>query len=112
MKKISALSVSLALLFNASAFAAGAELPAPIAALEKQGFELKGNLKHRATCQAYAMQYQGQGTIVYLTPDKQHAIMGNMVDAGGKTSATRKLRSLSMRRWPKPCGKTLRNTAG
>ncbi|NIG77676.1 thiol:disulfide interchange protein DsbG [Cedecea neteri] len=84
MKKTSALSVSLALLFNASAFAADAKLPEPIAALEKQGFELKGEFKAPGDLQGYAMQYQGQGTTVYLTPDKQHAIMGNLVDAEGK----------------------------
>ncbi|SQC92286.1 Thiol:disulfide interchange protein DsbG precursor [Cedecea neteri] len=76
MKKISALSVSLALLLNAPAFAADAKLPAPIEALEKQGFELKGEFKAPGDLQGYAMQYQGQGTTVYLTPDKQHAIMG------------------------------------
>lgn len=84
MKKISAVSASLALLFNATAFAAGGKLPAPIEALEKQGFEIKGEFKAPGELQGYAMQYQGQGTTVYLTPDKQHAIMGNLVDAAGK----------------------------
>lgn len=84
MKKISAVSVSLALLFNATAFAADGKLPAPIEALEKQGFEIKGEFKAPGELQGYAMQYQGQGTTVYLTPDKQHAIMGNLVDAAGK----------------------------
>lgn len=84
MKKISAVSVSLALLFNATAFAADGKLPAPIEALEKQGFEIKGEFKAPGDLQGYAMQYQGQGTTVYLTPDKQHAIMGNLVDAAGK----------------------------
>lgn len=84
MKKISAVSVSLALLFNATAFAADGKLPAPIEALEKQGFEIKGEFKAPGELQGYAMQYQGQGTTVYLTPDKQHAIMGNLVDAEGK----------------------------
>ncbi|VEB97715.1 Thiol:disulfide interchange protein DsbG precursor [Cedecea lapagei] len=84
MKKISAVSVSLALLLNAPAFAADGKLPAPIEALEKQGFEIKGEFKAPGELQGYAMQYQGQGTTVYLTPDKQHAIMGNMVDGEGK----------------------------
>lgn len=73
-----------ALLAAASVTAAESRLPAPIEALQKQGFELKGEFKAPGNLQGYAMQYQGQGTTVYLTPDKQHAIMGNLVDASGR----------------------------
>ncbi len=82
MKRASGLILTFAL--PACVLAAQVPLPAPIAALQKQGFELKGEFKAPGNLQGYAMQYQGQGTTVYLTPDKQHAIMGNMVDAGGK----------------------------
>lgn len=83
MNVTSGWALSLALVAG-HALAADPQLPPPIEALQKQGFELKGEFKAPGDLQGYAMQYQGQGTTVYLTPDKQHAIMGNMVDAGGK----------------------------
>lgn len=77
------LTLTLPLLMPFSTLAASESLPAPIAALEKQGFELKGDFIAPGGLVGYAMQFQGQGTTVYLTPDKQYAIMGNMVDAKG-----------------------------
>lgn len=84
MKSTLSWVLSFALIGSTSALAAEAALPAPVEALQKQGFELKGEFKAPGNLQGYAMQYQGQGTTVYLTPDKQHAIMGNLVDAAGK----------------------------
>ncbi|WP_455428192.1 thiol:disulfide interchange protein DsbG [Dryocola sp. LX212] len=84
MNSASTWLASFTLLASTGVLAAETKLPAPIEALQKQGFELKGEFKAPGDLQGYAMQYQGQGTTVYLTPDKQHAIMGNMVDAGGK----------------------------
>ncbi|SUW63970.1 Thiol:disulfide interchange protein DsbG precursor [Buttiauxella agrestis] len=77
-------TLSLALLFSSSVLAAEVKLPAPIIALQQQGFELKGEFKGPGDLPGYVMQIQGQGTTVFLTPDKQHAIMGNLVDAAGK----------------------------
>ena len=77
-------TLSLALLVSASVLAEEVKLPAPIIALQKQGFELKGEFKGPGDMPGYVMQIQGQGTTVFLTPDKQHAIMGNLVDATGK----------------------------
>lgn len=77
-------TLSLALLVSASVLAEEVKLPAPITALQKQGFELKGEFKGPGDMPGYVMQIQGQGTTVFLTPDKQHAIMGNLVDATGK----------------------------
>ncbi|MCP2004581.1 MULTISPECIES: thiol:disulfide interchange protein DsbG [Buttiauxella] len=77
-------TLSLALLTSTSALATDAKLPAPISALQQQGFELKGEFKGPGDLPGYVMQFQGQGTTVFLTPDKQHAIMGNLVDASGK----------------------------
>ncbi|RPH24770.1 thiol:disulfide interchange protein DsbG [Buttiauxella warmboldiae] len=77
-------ALSLGLLTSAPALAAETHLPAPITALEQQGFELKGEFKGPGDLPGYVMQFQGQGTTVFLTPDKQHAIMGNLVDAAGK----------------------------
>ena len=82
MNKAHPLVLTFSLLVSAGISAA--PLPAPITALEKQGFELKGEFTAPGGLPGYAMQFQGQGTTVYLTPDKQHAIMGNMVDANGR----------------------------
>ena len=84
MKTVPTWIISLALLSSTSVLAAVDKLPAPISALEKQGFELKGEFKGPGDLPGYVMQFQGQGTTVFLTPDKQHAIMGNLVDATGK----------------------------
>lgn len=78
------LMFALNLLLPLSAVAGEKDLPAPVAALVKQGFEIKGEFVAPGGLPGYAMQFQDQGTTVYLTPDKQHAIMGNMVDASGK----------------------------
>lgn len=77
-------TLSLALLTSTSLLAAETKLPAPISALQQQGFELKGEFKGPGDLPGYVMELQGQGTTVFLTPDKQHAIMGNLVDATGK----------------------------
>jgi thiol:disulfide interchange protein DsbG len=84
MKTASIWALTAALFASTCAGAAETELPAPITALQKQGFELKGEFKAPGNLPGYVMQYQGQGTTVFLTPDKQHAIMGNLVDAAGK----------------------------
>lgn len=84
MKVASVWTLSLALFASAPLLAADKTLPAPIDALVKQGFELKGEFKGPDSLAGYVMQFQGQGTTVFLTPDKQHAIMGNLVDASGK----------------------------
>ena len=83
MNKVTHFVLKLSLLAPFSVFATAGSLPAPITALEKQGFELKGEFTAPGGLSGYAMQFQGQGTTVYLTPDKQHAIMGNMVDSQG-----------------------------
>jgi len=77
-------TLSVALCLSSSVLAAEVNLPAPIIALQQQGFELKGEFKGPGDLPGYVMQIQGQGTTVFLTPDKQHAIMGNLVDAAGK----------------------------
>lgn len=84
MKIASTWTLCAALFTSAPLLAAEQKLPAPIEALQKQGFELKGEFKAPGGLPGYVMQYQGQGTTVFLTPDKQHAIMGNLVDASGK----------------------------
>lgn len=101
------LALSLTLWLPFSALAA-APLPAPIAALEKQGFELKGEFSAPGGLQGYAMQFQGQGTTVYLTPDKQHAIMGNMVDAQGRNLSDEQIEKFVYA----PMAKEMWNTLG
>lgn len=77
-------SAFAALIFSLNSYGAEPPLPEPIQALERQGFELKKQFTAPSGLPAYAMAFQGQGTTVYLTPDKQHAIVGNMIDKAGK----------------------------
>lgn len=57
-------------------------LAPPLQVLKDQGFDFKQPFDV-AGLQGYVVEYQGQGTTVFLTPDKQHAIVGNMVDNQG-----------------------------
>ncbi|EDW6066290.1 thiol:disulfide interchange protein DsbG [Salmonella enterica subsp. enterica serovar Oslo] len=58
-------------------------LPAPLAALEKQGLELKGEFTMKPDIKGYVMEYDNQGTTVFPSPDQKHAFVGNLVDNNG-----------------------------
>lgn len=70
-------------LFSMSAQGAVEKLPLPLQALQKQGLEFKGQFDAGPNLHGYVVQYQGQGSTVFLTPDKQHAIVGNLIDSSG-----------------------------
>lgn len=70
-------------LFTMSAQGAAEKLPQPLQALQKQGLEFKGQFDAGPNLHGYVVQYQGQGSTVFLTPDKQHAIVGNLIDSSG-----------------------------
>lgn len=63
--------------------AVSSTLPAPIQALVKKGFELKGQFTQPPAIKGYVMEYQGQGTTVFVMPDKQHTLIGNLMDNMG-----------------------------
>ncbi|EHM2355250.1 thiol:disulfide interchange protein DsbG [Salmonella enterica subsp. enterica serovar Bonariensis] len=75
-------------LLPALALAQNAPLPAPLAALEKQGLELKGEFTLKPDFKGYVMEFDGQGTTVFLTPDQKHAFVGNLVDSDGHNLST------------------------
>ncbi|EGU3668821.1 thiol:disulfide interchange protein DsbG [Salmonella enterica] len=70
------------------AFAENTSLPAPLVALEKQGLELKGEFTLKPDFKGYVMEYDNQGTTVFLSPDKKHAFVGNLVDSEGNNLST------------------------
>ncbi|OWY40974.1 thiol:disulfide interchange protein DsbG [Xenophilus sp. AP218F] len=61
-----------------------AALPAPIAALEQQGYEILGSFPGPAGMTGYAALYLGRPQTLYLTPDGRQAIVGAMTDARGE----------------------------
>ncbi|EBO9668567.1 thiol:disulfide interchange protein DsbG [Salmonella enterica] len=70
------------------ALAETSPLPEPLAALEKQGLELKGEFTIKPDFKGYVMEYDGQGTTVFLSSDKKHAFVGNLVDSDGNNLST------------------------
>ncbi|HAG1882733.1 TPA: thiol:disulfide interchange protein DsbG [Salmonella enterica] len=70
------------------ALAKNTPLPAPLVALEKQGLEPKGEFTLKPDFKGYVMEYDNQGTTVFLSPDKKHAFVGNLVDSEGNNLST------------------------
>ncbi|GAB3461440.1 thiol:disulfide interchange protein DsbG [Azotobacter salinestris] len=60
------------------------ELPAPIKAAEARGAEIVGTFEAPGGLKGYAARYNGQGMALYLTPDGQHVLIGNLLDAQGQ----------------------------
>ncbi|UGA40271.1 thiol:disulfide interchange protein DsbG [Chromobacterium haemolyticum] len=58
--------------------------PAPIQALEAQGYEILGSFPGPSGLTGYASLYLGRPQAVYLTADGQQAIVGNVTDAKGE----------------------------
>lgn len=63
-------------------------LPAPLTALEKQGLQLKGEFTLKPDFKGYVMEYDGQGTTVFLSSDNKYAFVGNLVDSDGNNLST------------------------
>ncbi|MCP1291131.1 thiol:disulfide interchange protein DsbG [Chromobacterium sp. S0633] len=74
----------LALWLSLSAHAAPPQAwPAPIQALEAQGYEVLSSFPGPSGLTGYAALYLGRPQAVYLTPDGRQAIVGNVTDARG-----------------------------
>lgn len=58
-----------------------ADYPAPIEALRERGVEIVDTFTAPSQLQGYAALYQGRPLAIYLTADKQHALIGNLIDA-------------------------------
>lgn len=75
----------LALWLGLNAHAAAPQAwPAPIQALEAQGYEVLSSFPGPAGLTGYAALYLGRPQTLYLTPDGLQAIVGNITDAHGE----------------------------
>ncbi|WP_051229323.1 thiol:disulfide interchange protein DsbG [Paludibacterium yongneupense] len=69
-------------------------LPAPLHAMEKQGFTIVGTFEAAGGLVAWA-GFKGQSAVAfYLTPDGQHVIVGRMLDANGNDASESALKSV------------------
>lgn len=92
MKRLSA--GLLGSLLIASPLMGAEQLPAPIQALESQGVKVLGSFDAPGGLKGYAVRYRGDVLEVYLTPDKQHTIVGTLLSEAGVPAAQRQLEEL------------------
>lgn len=59
------------------------QYPAPIESVIDQGVEIIDTFDAPAGMMGYAAMMRGQPLAIYVTPDKQYAIVGSMIDAQG-----------------------------
>lgn len=59
------------------------ELPAPVKALESQGFDIHGQFSAPGGMRGFGASVQGREMAIYLTPDGKHAIVGTLMDSDG-----------------------------
>lgn len=70
------------------------ELPAAIKKIEAKGAKIVGTFEAPDGLRGYAAQYQNRGMALYLTPDGQHVLLGNLYDADGKDLSAEPLQKL------------------
>jgi len=70
------------------------ELPAAIKKIEAKGAKIVGTFQAPDGLRGYAAQYQNRGMALYLTPDGQHVLLGNLYDADGKDLGAEPLQKL------------------
>ncbi|WP_210643584.1 MULTISPECIES: thiol:disulfide interchange protein DsbG [unclassified Pseudomonas] len=70
------------------------ELPAAIKKIEAKGAKIVGTFEAPDGLRGYAAQYQNRGMALYLTPDGQHVLLGNLYDADGKDLSVEPLQKL------------------
>jgi len=70
------------------------ELPAAIKKIEAKGAKIVGTFEAPNGLRGYAAQYQNRGMTLYLTPDGQHVLLGNLYDADGKDLSAEPLQKL------------------
>ena len=59
------------------------DYPAPIEAMRDKGVEILDTFTAPSGLNGYAALYQGRPLAIYLTADKQHALIGSLLDAEG-----------------------------
>lgn len=70
------------------------ELPAAIKKIEAKGAKIVGTFDAPNGLRGYAAQYQSRGMTLYLTPDGEHVLLGNLYDADGKDLSLEPLKKL------------------
>lgn len=76
-------------------------LPMPIHALKEQGAEVVESFEAPAGMEGYVLYLQGRPVTAYVAPDRQHAIIGNLVDADlNSLSSSRLEKAMSIPRDP------------
>ncbi|GAB3383706.1 thiol:disulfide interchange protein DsbG [Azotobacter armeniacus] len=93
-KRLSFLLAGLSLLALPVAALRAEELPAPIKAAEARGAQIVGTFDAPGGLKGYAARYNGQGMALYLTPDGQHVLIGNLLDAEGQDLTQAQLEKL------------------
>lgn len=88
------MALSAPLMLAACGAKAEDELPAPVQMIADQGVSFVGNFDAPGGLTGYVGEYQGQGVAVYLTPDGEHAVVGNMLNSEGQDIAAEHIRRL------------------
>lgn len=74
---------ALVALSGFAGFSFAQEYPAPIEAMRDKGVEILDTFAAPSGLSGYAALYQGRPLAIYLTADKQHALIGSLLDAQG-----------------------------
>ncbi len=74
---------ALLALTGITGFAMAQDYPAPIEAMRDKGVEILDTFDAPGGLSGYAAMYHGRPLAIYLTGDKQHAIIGSLLDAAG-----------------------------
>ena len=83
----------LAVLWSAAAAAAPEKRPAPVQHLMDQGFELSERFQAPGGLTGYVGKLGGRPLAFYLTPDKEHVIVGPMLDSEGNNLTKSRIRT-------------------
>ncbi|WP_321943658.1 thiol:disulfide interchange protein DsbG [Paraburkholderia tropica] len=62
----------------------GQSMPPAVSALSAQGITIKGRMTAPAGFEAYVGEHDGQHLPIYLLPDHQHVVIGELFDAQGR----------------------------
>nr|WP_300306294.1 thiol:disulfide interchange protein DsbG [Halomonas sp.] len=102
-------SAAFGLLPTATALAK--DYPAPLEALEQEGLEIFGEFDAPGGLTGYAASHQGQPMTVFVTPDGEHAIVGNLIDSEANNLSNEPLERLVQGPQDKATWQQLENSA-
>ena len=70
------------------------ELPQALRIVDQQGVEFIDTFDAPSNLTGYVGHYQGQGLVVYVTADGEHALVGNMLNVQGIDIGAEKIRTI------------------